>query len=157
VISGLDIGFLSPSDAQIQMLVEYLTGEEGGVEDQVSASRISRLIIVGNSLATPSARGENGENGREKKSVSLTFLLASPRFIYLDSDDTGKKGRASPPTPLFPFQVIYWTLGARFRFTSSQERQIHLGSSCLSNLFRVQCSVKSPHYRRFVARPTLRI
>ncbi|CAA7269343.1 unnamed protein product [Cyclocybe aegerita] len=50
-VSGLDIGSLSPSDAQIQMLVEYLTGEEGNIDDQVAASQISRLIIAGNSLA----------------------------------------------------------------------------------------------------------
>ncbi|KAJ3515561.1 hypothetical protein NLJ89_g1677 [Agrocybe chaxingu] len=50
-VSGLDIGSLSPSDAQIQMLVEYLTGEGGNIDDQVAASQISRLIIAGNSLA----------------------------------------------------------------------------------------------------------
>ncbi|KAF8964036.1 DNA polymerase subunit delta-2 [Flammula alnicola] len=52
VISGLDVGSASPSDAQIQMLVEYLTGEGGDVEDQVSAANISRLIIAGDSLAS---------------------------------------------------------------------------------------------------------
>ncbi|PPQ89124.1 hypothetical protein CVT25_006496 [Psilocybe cyanescens] len=50
VISGLEIGSASPADAQIQMLVEYLTGEGGCFEDQVSASQISRLIIAGDSL-----------------------------------------------------------------------------------------------------------
>jgi DNA polymerase delta subunit 2 len=34
------------------MLTEYLTGEEGGEDDQVGAAKISRLIIAGNSLAT---------------------------------------------------------------------------------------------------------
>jgi hypothetical protein len=34
------------------MLVEYLSGEGGAAEEQVSASQISRLIIAGNSLAT---------------------------------------------------------------------------------------------------------
>lgn len=58
VVSGLDVGSLSPSDAQIQMLVEYLTGEVGGVEQQISSAQISRLIIAGDSLATiaPSGR-----------------------------------------------------------------------------------------------------
>ncbi|KAF9533433.1 DNA polymerase alpha/epsilon subunit B-domain-containing protein [Crepidotus variabilis] len=51
VVSGLEIGTSSPSDAQIQMLTEYLTGEGGVVEEQVSAARISRLIIAGDSLA----------------------------------------------------------------------------------------------------------
>ncbi|KAI0933900.1 hypothetical protein AcW1_005592 [Taiwanofungus camphoratus] len=52
LLSGLEIGATSPADAQIQMLVEYLTGEAGGSYDQSSASRISRLIIAGNSLAS---------------------------------------------------------------------------------------------------------
>ena len=40
------------------MLVEYLTGEVGGVEQQISSAQISRLIIAGDSLATiaPSGR-----------------------------------------------------------------------------------------------------
>ncbi|KAJ7632395.1 DNA polymerase alpha/epsilon subunit B-domain-containing protein [Roridomyces roridus] len=51
VVSGLDIGSPSTADAQMQMLTEYLTGEEGGSADQVSAAQISRLIIAGDSLA----------------------------------------------------------------------------------------------------------
>ncbi|KAJ7349473.1 DNA polymerase alpha/epsilon subunit B-domain-containing protein, partial [Mycena albidolilacea] len=51
LVSGLDIGSPSPADAQIQMLVEYLTGEEGGPQQQISAAQISRLIIAGDSLA----------------------------------------------------------------------------------------------------------
>lgn len=46
------------------MLVEYLSGEEGGVEEQVNAAEISRLIIAGNSLATlePMGKGESRSN-----------------------------------------------------------------------------------------------
>ncbi|KAF4615259.1 hypothetical protein D9613_002764 [Agrocybe pediades] len=51
VISGLDVGSTSPSDGQIQMLAEYLTGEGCSVKEQVSASQISRLIVAGDSLA----------------------------------------------------------------------------------------------------------
>ncbi|OSX64998.1 hypothetical protein POSPLADRAFT_1044422 [Postia placenta MAD-698-R-SB12] len=51
ILSGLEIGSTSPADAQIQMLAEYLTGEAGGLDDQASAARISRLIVAGNSLA----------------------------------------------------------------------------------------------------------
>ncbi|KAG1754227.1 DNA polymerase alpha/epsilon subunit B-domain-containing protein [Suillus lakei] len=63
VISGLSIGSPSPADAQIQMLVEYLTGEAGGPEDQQLASQITRLIIAGNSLSL----AEYGEEGEEEK------------------------------------------------------------------------------------------
>ncbi|KAF8631413.1 hypothetical protein AX17_005091 [Amanita inopinata Kibby_2008] len=50
VVSGLDISSPVADDAKIQMLIEYLTGEAGGVDDQISSAQISRLIIAGNSL-----------------------------------------------------------------------------------------------------------
>lgn len=71
MISGLDIGAASPSDAQIQILVEYLTGEAGGAEDQVSASQISRLIIAGNSFA-PTGPGEHDGEGKKPVSTRAT-------------------------------------------------------------------------------------
>jgi DNA polymerase delta subunit 2 len=72
MVSGLDIGAASPSDAQIQILVEYLTGEAGGPEDQVSASQISRLVIAGNSFA-PLGGGEY--DGEGKKPVNAQIVL----------------------------------------------------------------------------------
>lgn len=51
LVSGFEVGALSPVDAQIELLVEFLTGELGGTHEQSSSSRISRLIIAGNSLA----------------------------------------------------------------------------------------------------------
>jgi DNA polymerase delta subunit 2 len=66
------VGSLSPSDAQIQMLVEYLSGEAGGIDDQVSASQISRLIIAGDSLAPPTpAVGQPMMNIEDRKAVCL--------------------------------------------------------------------------------------
>ena len=71
-VSGLDVGSLSPSDAQIQMLVEYLSGEAGGIDDQVSTSQISRLIIAGDSLAPPALTiGEPLLNIEDRKAVCL--------------------------------------------------------------------------------------
>ncbi|KAF7338503.1 DNA polymerase subunit delta-2 [Mycena venus] len=69
LVSGLDIGSPSPADAQIQMLVEYLTGEEGGPEQQISAAQISRLIIAGDSLApvVPTVKGEGFDDNEERK------------------------------------------------------------------------------------------
>lgn len=69
VLSGLSIGTDSHVDAQIQMLVEYLSGEVGGHEDQTIASQITRLIIAGNSLLSV-ADIENGPEDDEKKPVS---------------------------------------------------------------------------------------
>lgn len=70
VISGLDIGPSAASDAQMQMLVEYLTGEGGGPDDAGIASRITRLIVAGNSLA-PIEPIEDGP--KERKAVSTVF------------------------------------------------------------------------------------
>ena len=66
-MSGLEIGAPSSSaDAQIQMLVEYLTGDAGGSEDQTTASRISRLIIAGDSFSQAVATGSTGPADVEK-------------------------------------------------------------------------------------------
>ncbi|KIY72957.1 hypothetical protein CYLTODRAFT_366735 [Cylindrobasidium torrendii FP15055 ss-10] len=50
-VSGLDIGAETSSSLAVQMMIEYLSGEEGGIEDRKFAAQISRLIIVGNSIA----------------------------------------------------------------------------------------------------------
>lgn len=76
LVSGLDIGEPSPEDAQIDMLVEYLTGELGGTDEQSSAARVSRLIIAGNSLA-PVITDENPAEDTSKKAVRhILFHLA---------------------------------------------------------------------------------
>lgn len=68
VVSGLSIGTDSQADAQIQMLVEYLSGEVGGQDDQALASQITRLIIAGNSLL-PVVETDNSIEEDEKKPV----------------------------------------------------------------------------------------
>lgn len=50
-ISGLELEESSASDYRIQMLMDYLAGEAGGEGEQRSATRVSRLIIAGDSLA----------------------------------------------------------------------------------------------------------
>lgn len=51
-VSGLNVGPPSaPSDLRINLLVEYLLGETGDEGDQRHASRISRLVIAGDSFA----------------------------------------------------------------------------------------------------------
>jgi hypothetical protein len=71
IISGLDIGAPSPADAQIQMLVEYLTGEGGDLDDQVLASQISRLIIAGNSFAPMGPDDEPDAEGKGPVAINL--------------------------------------------------------------------------------------
>ena len=69
-MSGLSVGVESPSaDAQTQMLIEYLTGEGSGSEAVLSA-QISRLFIVGNSLA-PLAKVEPTTDGKSVSAFPL--------------------------------------------------------------------------------------
>ncbi|KIK63880.1 hypothetical protein GYMLUDRAFT_40967 [Collybiopsis luxurians FD-317 M1] len=87
-ISGLNIGSPSPSDGQIQMLVEYLTGEEGGLNDQISASQVSRLIIVGDSMAPMlvTGKGEADAEGDSRKSRKFVYdgttFSSHPTLIF---------------------------------------------------------------------------
>ncbi|KAF9232150.1 DNA polymerase alpha/epsilon subunit B-domain-containing protein [Melanogaster broomeanus] len=78
VVSGLSIGAESPADAQIQMLVEYLSGEAGGRDDQMLASQITRLVIAGNSLSSV-PDGENGDEEENKKSKKFGAAI-QPNF-----------------------------------------------------------------------------
>lgn len=50
-MSGLDVGAEGGQDAPIELLTGYLTGEMDASHAPVPPSQISRLIIVGNSLA----------------------------------------------------------------------------------------------------------
>lgn len=111
-VSGLEIGARSPADGPVQMLVEYLTGEGGPVEDQFASSKIARLFIVGDSMTTileaVNADGfANGTNSVAKKLVrevlkqcnSQTDLLSAalrPRDHDLLTS-TAQKLHLSPP------------------------------------------------------------
>jgi len=62
--SGLDIGSTPASEAQTQVLVEYLTGACGDLGGQGFAAQISRLVILGNSLPPIGAPADE-ENDKE--------------------------------------------------------------------------------------------
>ncbi|KAI0684263.1 DNA polymerase alpha/epsilon subunit B-domain-containing protein [Cytidiella melzeri] len=94
VVSGLDIGAPSYPDGQLQMLAEYLTGESGGLDEQLGASRISRLIIAGNSLATMSTSTEDvDKKSRRYGQEASTF---SPHPIRNLSDYLTDIARSMP-------------------------------------------------------------
>lgn len=59
------------SEAQTQVLVDYLAGACGDFDGQCISSQISRLVVLGNSLAPQGQTGGvDEEKGREdKKSV----------------------------------------------------------------------------------------
>ena len=70
IVSGLEVGPPAPTDTRLQMLVEYLTAEGGGTEDQATSSKISRFIIAGNTFAVPSETPVvSSDSTAEKKSV----------------------------------------------------------------------------------------
>jgi DNA polymerase delta subunit 2 len=51
IVSGLDITGKVDDELALDLLLEYLTGEIGGSPDQSKATKISRLIIAGDSLS----------------------------------------------------------------------------------------------------------
>ncbi|KAG8856785.1 hypothetical protein FRB96_006289 [Tulasnella sp. 330] len=120
LVSGLDIGLPGSSaaeqdaaDMSVQLLVEYLASEAGGVEDQTSSTEISRLILVGNSVVpVVSADEEDTKSKRFNASktkydpaplTDLTALLtdisrAVP--IHIVPGPTDPTGTTLPQQPL---------------------------------------------------------
>ncbi|KAI6038987.1 DNA polymerase alpha/epsilon subunit B-domain-containing protein [Pisolithus marmoratus] len=79
VVSGLSMGDPSSGEAQVQMLVEYLTGETGGPDDQKLASQVTRLIIAGNSFSR--VWTDNTDEGDENRPIQRKFgSAAQARF-----------------------------------------------------------------------------
>ena len=81
-MSGLDIGSTPASEAQTQVLIEYLTGECGDLGGQGFASQISRLVILGNSLAPLGPIGgpadeENDKEDEKPVRLAVHHLLPS--------------------------------------------------------------------------------
>jgi hypothetical protein len=68
-ISGLDIGSSPASEAQTQVLVDYLTGACGDFDGQCFASQISRLVVLGNSLAPLGPTGDEEKEKEDRKPV----------------------------------------------------------------------------------------
>jgi len=59
---------MSPaSEAQTQALVDYLTGACGDFDGQCSSSRISRLVVLGNSLAPLGQAGGTVDEEKERE------------------------------------------------------------------------------------------
>ncbi|EIN03671.1 hypothetical protein PUNSTDRAFT_139385 [Punctularia strigosozonata HHB-11173 SS5] len=63
LVSGLEVGSVDAPDAEIQLLIEYLTGEAS----LSSSKRISRLIIAGNSVGFAPEDGKPKDPRKPKK------------------------------------------------------------------------------------------
>jgi DNA polymerase delta subunit 2 len=81
-ISGLDMGTSPASEAQTHVLVDYLTGACGDFDGQCFSSQISRLVVLGNSLA-PLGPADEEKEKEDKKSVGHVFdtLLLPDAYI----------------------------------------------------------------------------
>ena len=79
------MGSTPASEAQTQVLVEYLTGACGDLGGQGFAGQISRLVILGNSLAPlgPIGAPADEENDKEdEKPVRLAVCHLLPPNLF---------------------------------------------------------------------------
>ncbi|KAG8901171.1 hypothetical protein FRB99_005504 [Tulasnella sp. 403] len=80
LVSGLEIGLESGTAADhsapevsLQLMVDYLVGEAGGVEDQSFSSQISRLVIVGDSVVPIVLEDDEGNKARRFNAYKTKF------------------------------------------------------------------------------------
>ncbi|KAH8108472.1 DNA polymerase alpha/epsilon subunit B-domain-containing protein [Phellopilus nigrolimitatus] len=118
-ISGLEFGETSASDSRIQLLVDYLEGEGAETEEQNFISRISRLIIAGDSLEPVTATLEKpsiievglksrrfGQEASNFSSVPTNTLgnfladVAQTMKVHLLAGATDPSGTLLPQQPL---------------------------------------------------------
>lgn len=91
------------------MLVEYLTGESGGQGDQISASQITRLVILGNSLAPIGATGpaDDGEKETEKRPVSRHSVQSLNVSHRLTSHDLSQRRYGYDSASFSPHPILH--------------------------------------------------
>lgn len=83
-ISGLDVGSCPASEAQTQVLTDYLTGACGDVDSQSSASQISRLVVLGNSLAPlGQVSGAVDEEKEKEDKKPVRRVVSAPFFAFV--------------------------------------------------------------------------
>jgi hypothetical protein len=132
----LDIGSSPVSEAQTQVLVDYLTGACGDFDGQCFSSQISRLVVLGNSLA-PLEPGDGAadEEKEDKKPVRHvvfdTSLLPDP-YILVHSADTEMTTPLSHRIPSRTSLPTFTTCLNQSRFTSFRENPIPRGQSFLN-------------------------
>ncbi|KAL1921139.1 uncharacterized protein VTP21DRAFT_10855 [Calcarisporiella thermophila] len=74
--SGLNIGDDASETVELSMLLEYLTGELGSIDDQKLSSRIVRVVLAGNSFAKP--KQVEDDKKTKKYGYDSTTYDASP-------------------------------------------------------------------------------
>eukprot|EP00903_Cladosiphon_okamuranus_P014688 g13614.t1 len=78
LVSGLQVGG-KHDPLLVSLLVDFIAGYLGGAEDQEGTSaRIGRVIVCGDSVATPSAELLNGTGPSKRLNAEQQRLVASP-------------------------------------------------------------------------------
>ncbi|KAG0227382.1 hypothetical protein BGW42_002972 [Actinomortierella wolfii] len=80
-VCGLGIGSNQGRTLEQDLMLEYLTGELGGPNEQQQRANIVRVIIVGNSIVTPEANEEETKIGSRKFGYDRTAFDAQPTRI----------------------------------------------------------------------------
>ena len=106
LVSGLDLSSndVPPdeedvADIRLQMLIEYLKGESGGLEERNSSMECSALLILGNSLDVPRRSADDAKNA---VSVVYPRALATVRLRRLEMFSKKRYGQQTiwDPAPL---------------------------------------------------------
>jgi DNA polymerase delta subunit 2 len=72
-VSGLDVSGTQADNLRLALLSEYLLGEALGLDDQATITRISRLVIAGNSIASDVIDAAPGAPETAKKAASKKY------------------------------------------------------------------------------------
>ncbi|KAI9252432.1 DNA polymerase alpha/epsilon subunit B-domain-containing protein [Phascolomyces articulosus] len=97
LVSGLNVGADAATELKLQLLTEYITGELGTNATQEFSSRISRLIIAGNSIGTRQLIEEDKKT--KKYGYDSTRYDSGPLAQF---DDLLEEICASVPVDIMP-------------------------------------------------------
>lgn len=78
LLSGLNLGADDQLDMRTQLLSEFLGGELGSSADEISSSKISRVILAGNSILKPAAK----EDAKKKYGYDASAFSATPMLRF---------------------------------------------------------------------------
>lgn len=149
-ISGLDIGSSPVSEAQTQVLVDYLAGACGDFDGQCNSSQISRLVVLGNSLAPLGQTGGvvNEEKEREDKK-SVRHALHHIAFCLTPVVHSAGMGMTSRfhHIPFRTFLPTCMTCPNQWQSIFSLGNLILQERSFLNRPSHVPCSDRRPHLR----------
>ncbi len=63
-MSGLNLGSSWSDQLSVEMMVDYVTGQLGGPEDQQFCSNIVRVVVAGNSITDKPLKAEGKKDNK---------------------------------------------------------------------------------------------